>query len=71
MAIHAGKEVIFMEDEGSPDKYDTKSDWVIITNNQAFLDDPDVRRLTDEWHHELRPIIWTDDFSNLFEVVDW
>ena len=71
MAIHAGKDAIFTEDEGSPDKYDTKSDWVIITNNQAFLDDPDVRRLTDEWHHELRPIIWTDDFSNLFEVVDW
>jgi hypothetical protein len=30
-----------------------------------------ARKPQDDWYHELKPIIWTDDFSNLFEVVEW
>ena len=71
MAIHANKEAIYIEDDGHGDSYDDISDWVIITSNQAFINDLDVRRFQDDWHHELKPITWTDDFSNLFEIVKW
>jgi hypothetical protein len=70
MAIHANKEAIYIGDPGGGKRF-TSSDWVIITSNQAFLNDSYVRKFQDDWHHELKPIIWTDDFSNLFEVVKW
>ncbi len=70
MAIHANKKVMYIEDDSDDDRYDS-SDWVLITSNQAFINDQHVRSFQDEWHHELKPIIWTDDFSNLFEIVKW
>jgi hypothetical protein len=31
-----------------------------------------VRSLQTRWHDtEPRPTMWTDDFSNLFQVVNW
>jgi hypothetical protein len=71
MAIHANKEAIYIDDDGRGDSYDSSSDWVLITSNQAFINDLQVRKFQDDWYHELKPIIWTDDFSNLFEVVEW
>lgn len=70
MAAHANKDAIYIEDDGE-DEFSDVSDWVLITSNQTFLNDPSVRSSQDEWLHELKPIIWTDNFSNLFEVVDW
>jgi hypothetical protein len=70
MAIHADKEAIYIEDEGRGDGY-SQSSWVLITSNQTFLNDHTVRSAQDDWPHELKPIVWTDDFSNLFEVVKW
>ncbi len=63
MAIHARKEAIYIEEDSS--------DWVLVTSNQAFLNNLLILLFQDEWPHELKPIIWTDDFSNLFGVVDW
>jgi len=71
MAIHANKDAIYIEDDGRGDRYDDSSDWVLITSNQAFINDPQVLRFQDDWRREPRPIIWTDDFSNLFEIVSW
>lgn len=70
IAIHANKEAIYIEDEGRGDGY-SSSDWVLVTSNQTFLSDHTVRSSQDDWDHELKPIVWTDDFSNLFEVVKW
>ena len=71
MAIHADKEVLYIEDDGRGDHYDDASDWVLITSNQTFLSDIYIRSFEDKWPHDLKPIIWTDDFNNLFDVVDW
>lgn len=53
-------------DEG-PEEF--SSAWVLVTDNQAFLDEPEVRE-----HSKpitLRPgaTLWTDDRNNLYEVV--
>ncbi len=71
MAIHAYKEAIFIEDGVSSDSLDVSIDWVNITSNQAFINDDDVGSFQDDWYNVLKPINWTDDFSNLFEIVKW
>lgn len=71
LAIHAKKEAIYIEDDNSDNNLFDTSYWVMITSNQDFIKDPEIRKHRDDWYHELRPVIWTDDFSNLFEVVDW
>ena len=69
LAIHSNKEALFVEDYKSA--YTDACDWILITGNQDFINSPDVQKSLDDWPHKLRSIIWTDDYSNLFEVVDW
>ncbi len=71
MAAHANKEAVYIEDKVQENSHYDNSNWVLITSNSGFLNDPYVRKYRDEWPHELKSIIWTDDFSNLFEVVEW
>ena len=71
MAFHANKEALYIEDDSPDEQWCDASDWVLITSNQAFMRDPQVRRLQDEWPHGLELVAWTDDFSNLFEIVKW
>jgi spermidine synthase len=71
MAVHAGKDAIFVEDSGFASLFYDSSAWVIITGNKEFINDPLVKVFRSDWYHKLKPIVWTDDFSNLFEVVDW
>ena len=44
---------------------------MLITNNGEFLQDRRVRSSITPWTTKAKPIFWTDDFSNLFEIVDW
>jgi hypothetical protein len=71
MAIHAEKDAIFIDDSGFASRFYDNNAWVIITGNNDFISDTRVKDLRSDWHHKIKPIIWTDDFSNLFEVVDW
>ena len=49
---------------------DTASDWVLVTDNPEFLQDPRVALDQEPWPtDEPKPILWTDDFSNLFGVL--
>lgn len=46
------------------------SSWVLLTTNQAFLDDPAIRDdviSLDETDQKIRP--WTDDYSNLLQIL--
>ncbi len=71
MALHANKEAIYIADDGNTETGFDSSYWVMITSNQDFINNPEIRKFRDDWPHELKPIVWTDDFSNLFEVVAW
>ena len=46
------------------------SDWVLITSNERFMDDPEVKRSATQWS-DTHPIdvIWTDDYSNLLSLI--
>ncbi|MCZ6617753.1 MAG: fused MFS/spermidine synthase, partial [Gammaproteobacteria bacterium] len=70
LAEHSGRTAIHIEDYGD-NYYESTNDWVLITNNGEFLQDRRVRSSITPWRTKAKPIFWTDDFSNLFEIVDW
>jgi spermidine synthase len=46
------------------------SDWILITKSEAFIAAlKSAERITPWDHEETKPILWTDDYSNLFEVA--
>ncbi len=44
-------------------------DWVLLTRNRRFLENPDVRKVAVPWSNDdPKPVLWTDDYSNLFRL---
>ncbi len=59
-----------VDDEPTFSKADY-SEWILITDNQTFMKKRELNEMSDEWFHELKPIYWSDDFSNLYDVLIW
>ena len=60
---------IYVENYLSESRLVNSTDWVLLTRNQTFLDLEAV-------HEDEEPMpapgpLWTDDFSSLFEVVEF
>lgn len=57
----------------SPDLVDYHtyySDWVLITKDEEFISALEASDFLSEWDREVpKEILWTDDYSNLFEVA--
>jgi hypothetical protein len=69
LAAELGKEAVWVED---PDEhfYTDSNDWCLVTENREFLDHPAVRARVTAWPRaEPRPVLWTDDYSNLLDVL--
>jgi spermidine synthase len=66
-----GKDAIWVE--GPAERwYEDSNDWVLVTGNQEFVDSNKLRSIQSTWNDPLpKPIRWTDDFSNLLELIDW
>lgn len=46
------------------------SDWILITRSSEFISALEATEFISEWdREEALPILWTDDYSNLFEVA--
>ena len=53
-------------------QYEEANDWVLITSNRDFLGSRSLRALRTPWPEQsMRTVHWTDDFSNLFDVISW
>jgi hypothetical protein len=59
------------DDHPRPPKAASASDWVLLTTNRKFLADPFVKLAPggplEDYHN---PPLWTDDYSNLLELLD-
>lgn len=68
IAEDAGASAIDIVDEPDDDD-ETSSEWVLVTRNRAFLDNPAVRKAASP----IDPIpglpMWTDRFNNLFKIL--
>jgi spermidine synthase len=46
------------------------SDWLLLTNNLNFLNNPEVKRhATGMKNYTSDADLWTDDFSNIFQII--
>ena len=54
-------------DPGSNGYY---SDWILIANDPEFISSLRSSRRVCRWEHKTpKPTLWTDDYSNLFDVI--
>lgn len=67
----------------------SQSTWVLLTNNQEFIQDQGVVEATEDWrdrpeddasadvplpdpvNYDLPPMLWTDDFTSLWPIIQW
>jgi len=57
---------------GAQSLIDPGSRWVLFARNAQLLDRPRFKEITvQEAMPSERKVLWTDDFSNLIEVLDW
>jgi hypothetical protein len=50
------------------DRY-ARTDWTLVTRNQAFLQSPAIARARTEVDVPPRLSLWTDDFNNLLRIL--
>ncbi len=68
LARDVEKRALWITDTGNPEKGNDVSEWVLVTSNKEFLKDPFVNFRVRPWATP-QEILWTDDYSNLFQVV--
>jgi hypothetical protein len=70
LAADGGHEAAFFATDDDEARGLDGADWILITSNREFLRQPAVRKAKTPWPKDTpEPILWTDDFSNLFEVL--
>ena len=62
-----GLKVAYITENEESSEYASK--WVLLTRDQAFLDLPDIRDATSPIESKPGRRLWTDDFSNLLQVL--
>jgi hypothetical protein len=45
--------------------------WVLLTNNQAFVEQERIQSAASAWSLGHDPITWTDDYSGLWKVLSF
>ncbi len=69
LADDAGYQAVMIADRSKGSRYSSNSDWVIVTKNKSLLNDPSVRKNSVRIDNVAGMRIWTDDFSNLFQIL--
>ncbi len=69
MATRAGYQYLLVESEASKNQGRYFSIWALLSKNQAFLQSPAFANRAHANVTPVQPIIWTDDFSNMFRLL--
>lgn len=70
LARELGKRAVWITNNDDEERGIYYSDWVLVTSNKTFLEDPIVSSRITRWPTiRYQEFLWTDDFSNLFRVV--
>ncbi|MBI5833366.1 MAG: fused MFS/spermidine synthase [Armatimonadetes bacterium] len=64
-----GRQALLIRNDGDDATGVVMSDWVLLTNNRWFTADGKVRESTTACDNTDKPLVWTDDFSNLYSVL--
>lgn len=69
LARSMGFETMHFYRAGDARKGGQASTWVLLTQNEALLQDELLRRAVTEPERRREPVLWTDDFSSLWPVL--
>jgi len=53
---------------GSDLAHETGSDWLLLSRNQAFINNPQIAGRASA-PGRTAPVLWTDDYSNLLQIL--
>ena len=71
LAKEYGREAAFVDAAKDSETGADSSDWVLVTSNKMFLDSDAFLALQSPWpKDEPPPLLWTDDYGSLFQVLD-
>jgi SAM-dependent methyltransferase len=63
------RSALFETEDGDLEMFE--SSWVLVSDNAAFWELPDVKKAAQKIELKRGLKAWTDDFSNLFQIVRW
>lgn len=69
LAAELGWEVRAVQSKDDPAAGTQRSDWLIVTQNREFLNDPAAAAHFQPLLLDRAPIVWTDDFGSLRQVL--
>jgi len=69
LASHFRLGAVLIESESDPEAEIDEATWMLLTRNTAFLGLADIQHAAAEPPTTVHPILWTDDHSNLFQIL--
>jgi len=80
LADHFHYQAVIVESKSDKEKRVDSATWILLSNNRAFLDCEVIREVIRKHDEEVeededvqrllaRRVLWTDDYSNLFQVL--
>ncbi len=68
LAAGEGLKAAVVDSDGNDEEY-WGSTWVLVTRNEAFLAIPAIRKATGPAHDTTHTDVWTDDYSNIYQIL--
>lgn len=69
LAAGAGKQAVWIRNHGDPAQGTNDSDWVLVTDSADFLNSSRIVERTTNWPKDMEPVVWTDDYGSLRQVL--
>ena len=70
LADEMGKTTLHFSSFGDDENGTSGADWLIVTSNRAFLDNPAIQEVVEPWAEDARtPFVWTDDHASLWQAL--
>ena len=69
MAEGSGKEARLCDSSEDKKRGIFAASWALITDNEAFLNTPEVQSSVSPIPADVEPVVWTDDYGSLWQVL--
>ena len=71
MAEHMGWTALQIENDDDRSAGVYTSTWILLTNNANFINDARIQSAVTPWKEDERTLLWTDDYSGLWQVLSF
>ena len=71
LAQHYKFQQVAVDDNGGSDPKDTPSNWILLTRNEDFLEDVEIKaaQVASSTDTKPKPVMWTDQQSDLWSIL--